>query len=83
MSASEDIRNLFGKFDGHAQQYHEVSRDDQAVQARTRWPLLSSIVLGEPPAVPAVERVPSTAPARDPQAVFSPLERSGDEKPGR
>lgn len=65
MSASEDIRNLFGKFDGQAQQYQEVSREDQAVQARTRWPLLSSIALDEPGRVPGVGEEGALARAGD------------------
>jgi hypothetical protein len=54
MSASEDIRNLFGKFEGQAQQYQEVSRENQAGEARTRWPLLLSIALDESDRVPDV-----------------------------
>jgi hypothetical protein len=54
MSASEDIRNLFGKFEGQAQHYQEVSRENQAGEARTRWPLLSSIALDESDRVPDV-----------------------------
>ena len=54
MSASEDIRNLFGKFEGQAQHYQEVSRENQAGEARTRWPLLLSIALDESDRVPDV-----------------------------
>lgn len=54
MSTSEDVQNLFGKFDGKSQQYQEVARDDQAVEARSRWPLLSSLALSETDLVPDV-----------------------------
>src|SRR5471030_38355 len=54
MSVSEDISNLFGKFEGQARLYQEVSRENQAVQALTRWPLLSSIALDESARVPDV-----------------------------
>lgn len=54
MSTSEDIKNLFGKFEGQSQQYQEVTRDDQASDARSRWPLLSSVALDETDLVPDV-----------------------------
>ena len=66
MSASEDIRNLFGKFEGQTQQYQEVTRDDQAVEARSRWPLLSSVALNETDRVPDVADTSTHAPDFDP-----------------
>src|SRR5262245_954241 len=54
MNDSEDIRNLFGKFDGQAQQYQEVARDDQATEARSRWPLLSSLAVTDAERLPDV-----------------------------
>ena len=65
MSASEDIRNLFGKFEGQTQQYQEVTRDDQAVEARSRWPLLSSVALNETDRVPDVADTSAHAPDFD------------------
>ena len=59
MSASEDVRNLFGKFEGKSQGYQEVARDDQTVEARSRWPLLSSLALEETDVVPGVDETPA------------------------
>lgn len=74
MSASEDIRNLFGKFDGQSQQYQEVTRDDQATESRARWPLLSSLALDETELVPDVSETVREHPASttSPATITSP-----------
>ncbi|RKP47764.1 cellulose biosynthesis protein BcsP [Pararobbsia silviterrae] len=75
MSTSEDIQNLFGKFDGTPQQYQEVARDDQAGEARSRWPLLSSLALNEAGDVPEVPE-PGSARGHASPPVSGPLART-------
>ncbi|MFZ0255274.1 MAG: BcsR/BcsP family cellulose biosynthesis protein [Gammaproteobacteria bacterium] len=39
-----DIRNLYASFDGAAESYREVYREEQCVEAARRWRLLGKIV---------------------------------------
>lgn len=47
MSRSEDIVNLFRQFDGDPSTYREMGRDNRAIDARERWPLLAALEVGE------------------------------------
>jgi resuscitation-promoting factor RpfA len=45
MSTSSDIKELFGRFGGDASSYREISVENEAHEARDRWPLLGMIDL--------------------------------------
>ena len=46
MNPSRDIEKLFAKFGGDAGNYQEIGRENEAVHARTRWPLLATVSAG-------------------------------------
>jgi hypothetical protein len=81
MSPSSDIETLFGHFGGNAGDYQEIGRENEARSARTRWPLLVTLDLTQPP-IPAVaqRRDPHTAPrdasaqAKDERAGATPAD---------
>jgi hypothetical protein len=58
MNPSRDIEKLFDKFGGDAGDYQEIGRENEAIHARTRWPLLASLDLSQP-------SIPNIAPRRD------------------
>jgi hypothetical protein len=58
MNPSRDIEKLFAKFGGDAGNYQEIGRENEAVHARTRWPLLATLDLSQP-------SIPNIAPRRD------------------
>jgi hypothetical protein len=58
MNPSRDIEKLFDKFGGDAGNYQEIGRENEAVHARTRWPLLATLDLSQP-------SIPDIAPRRD------------------
>ncbi len=58
MNPSRDIEKLFDKFGGDAGNYQEIGRENEAVHARTRWPLLATLDLSQP-------TIPDIAPRRD------------------
>lgn len=43
MSTSSDIKSLFDRFDGDATTYREIGVENDARDARERWPLLGLI----------------------------------------
>ncbi|MBW9102545.1 cellulose biosynthesis protein BcsP [Paraburkholderia phenoliruptrix] len=53
MSSSSDIEKLFDHFGGDANAYQEIGRENEAHTARTRWPLLVTLDLRQPP-IPAI-----------------------------
>ncbi|WP_027802759.1 cellulose biosynthesis protein BcsP [Paraburkholderia dilworthii] len=53
MSSSSDIEKLFDHFGGDANAYQEIGRENEAHSARTRWPLLVTLDLKQPP-IPAI-----------------------------
>ena len=54
MAISDDIANLFKTFDGNADAYQEVMRDDVAANSRANWPLLAAVDIRQRESVPAV-----------------------------
>jgi len=58
MNPSRDIEKLFDKFGGDAGNYQEIGRENEAVHARTRWPLLATLDLSQP-------SIPNIVPRRD------------------
>jgi len=58
MNPSRDIEKLFDKFGGDAGDYQEIGRENEAIHARTRWPLLATLDLSQP-------SIPNIAPRRD------------------
>ncbi|MFK4440974.1 hypothetical protein ABH944_000639 [Caballeronia udeis] len=58
MNPSRDIEKLFDKFGGDAGKYQEIGRENEAIHARTRWPLLATLDLSQP-------SIPNIAPRRD------------------
>jgi len=79
---SEDIKNLFSRFGSRSGRYHEIVREDQRADSVGRWPLLSSVQVGEVRDIPGVnvrlpERVeparmvPEPSPAVRPAALSS------------
>jgi hypothetical protein len=58
MNPSRDIEKLFDEFGGDAGNYQEIGRENEAVHARTRWPLLATLDLSQP-------SIPNIAPRRD------------------
>ena len=62
MQKTNDIATLFQQFGGSPDSYQEISRQQHAQGARTRWPLLSKIDGVGPDAIPPVqsqERLPA------------------------
>lgn len=53
MSQDTDIHNLFRQFDGQPAKYKDITRDEQSLGARHRWPLLEAIKLHQSPVPPA------------------------------
>ncbi|GAA5235280.1 hypothetical protein FOZ76_05380 [Verticiella sediminum] len=43
MPSSDDINNLFARFGGRPENYHEIERADEARESESRWPLLSAL----------------------------------------
>jgi hypothetical protein len=66
MNPSRDIQKLFDHFGGDAGDYQEIGRENEARNARTRWPLLATLDLSQPP-------IPGIAQKRD---VLAPQTRS-------
>jgi len=58
MNTSRDIEKLFDHFGGNANDYHEIGRENEAISARTRWPLLATLDFAQP-------AIPEIAPRRD------------------
>ncbi|MGX7003403.1 cellulose biosynthesis protein BcsP [Caballeronia sp. KNU42] len=58
MNPSRDIEKLFDKFGGDAGNYQEIGRENEAIHARTRWPLLATLDLSQP-------SIPSIMPRRE------------------
>jgi hypothetical protein len=58
MNPSRDIEKLFDKFGGDTGNYQEIGRENEAIHARTRWPLLATLDLSQP-------SIPNIAPRRD------------------
>ena len=58
MNPSRDIEKLFDKFGGDAGNYQEIGRENEAIHARTRWPLLATLDLSQP-------SIPNIVPRRD------------------
>jgi hypothetical protein len=58
MNPSRDIEKLFDQFGGNAAEYQEIGRENEARNARTRWPLLATLDLSQP-------AIPNIAPRRD------------------
>ncbi|WP_250526587.1 cellulose biosynthesis protein BcsP [Caballeronia sp. GAWG2-1] len=61
MNTSRDIEKLFDHFGGNAGDYQEIGRENEARNARTRWPLLATLDFAQP-------AIPEIAPRRDVQA---------------
>lgn len=55
MSQSDDLSKLFHRFGGKAESYKEIVREDAAMQARERWPLLTSVRVDCAAVVPPVQ----------------------------
>ncbi len=53
---SNDIKDLFRKFDGEPDQYQEIGRDSRAVAAESRWPILSRLTIEQVASAPAVSQ---------------------------
>jgi len=49
MKPSRDIQKLFEHFGGDAAGYQEIGRENEARNARTRWPLLATLDFSQPP----------------------------------
>ncbi|SAK59331.1 hypothetical protein AWB78_01838 [Caballeronia calidae] len=60
MNTSRDIEKLFDHFGGNAGNYQEIGRENEAMTARTRWPLLATLDFAQP-------SIPEIAPPRDAQ----------------
>jgi hypothetical protein len=58
MNPSRDIEKLFDQFGGNSADYQEIGRENEARNARTRWPLLATLDLSQP-------SIPNIAPRRD------------------
>src|SRR5471032_3705671 len=72
MNPSRDIEKLFDKFGGDAGNYQEIGRENEAVHARTRWPLLATLDLSQP-------SIPSIVPRREAQLPHT-QDRSGEHR---
>ena len=72
MNPSRDIEKLFDKFGGDAGNYQEIGRENEAVHARTRWPLLATLDLSQP-------SIPNIAPRRDAHLPHT-QDRSGEHR---
>lgn len=72
MNPSRDIEKLFDKFGGDAGNYQEIGRENEAIHARTRWPLLATLDLSQP-------SIPNIAPRRD-SLLPQTQDRSGEHR---
>ncbi|WP_035567416.1 cellulose biosynthesis protein BcsP [Caballeronia sordidicola] len=72
MNPSRDIEKLFDKFGGDAGNYQEIGRENEAVHARTRWPLLATLDLSQP-------SIPSIVPRREAHLPHT-QDRSGEHR---
>ncbi|WP_158934570.1 cellulose biosynthesis protein BcsP [Burkholderia sp. S171] len=72
MNPSRDIEKLFDKFGGDASNYQEIGRENEAIHARTRWPLLATLDFSQP-------SIPSIAPRRDAH-LSQTQDRSGEHR---
>jgi hypothetical protein len=72
MNPSRDIEKLFDQFGGDAGNYQEIGRENEASQARTRWPLLATLDLSQP-------SIPNIAPRRD-SLLSQTHDRSGENR---
>ncbi|WP_369067583.1 cellulose biosynthesis protein BcsP, partial [Burkholderia gladioli] len=43
MNTSRDVKALFDRFGGDASSYQEIRMENEALDARRRWPLLGMI----------------------------------------
>ncbi|MEZ2351037.1 cellulose biosynthesis protein BcsP [Caballeronia sp. RCC_10] len=78
MNTSRDIEKLFDHFGGNAGEYQEIGRENEARNARTRWPLLATLDFAQP-AIPEIaarreSRGPSDA-APTPTPTLTPIRR--------
>jgi len=84
MSSSSDIEKLFDHFGGDASAYQEIGRENEAHTARTRWPLLVTLDLRQPP-IPAIGPHAQTStrlqPADDEPAAVAPAAPREDAAP--
>jgi len=84
MSSSSDIEKLFDHFGGDANAYQEIGRENEAHTARTRWPLLVTLDLRQPP-IPAIGPHAQTSakpePADDEPAAAAPAAARQDAAP--
>ncbi|MFZ2990479.1 cellulose biosynthesis protein BcsP [Ideonella sp.] len=79
---SEDIKNLFNRFGSRSGKYREIVREDQTTASIERWPLLSTLDVGEVRDIPgvtlaaapaALRSAPAPAPVQQPSmAVAAP-----------
>jgi hypothetical protein len=65
MNTSRDIEKLFDHFGGNAGDYQEIGRENEAKNARTRWPLLATLDFAQP-------AIPEIAPRREAQSIARP-----------
>jgi hypothetical protein len=86
MNTSRDIEKLFDHFGGNAGDYQEIGRENEAKNARTRWPLLATLDFAQPAipeivsrrdaqsiARPAPDRQPAQTPSNEP--ALTPINR--------
>ena len=72
MNPSRDIEKLFDQFGADAGNYQEIGRENEAIHARTRWPLLATLDLSQP-------SIPNIAPRRD-SLLSQTHDRSGENR---
>jgi hypothetical protein len=72
MNPSRDIEKLFDQFGGDAGNYQEIGRENEATNARTRWPLLATLDLSQP-------SIPTIAPRRE-SLLSQTHDRSGENR---
>ncbi len=72
MNPSRDIEKLFDQFGGDAGIYQEIGRENEATNARTRWPLLATLDLSQP-------TIPTIAPRRE-SLLSQTHDRSGENR---
>jgi hypothetical protein len=63
MTHSGDVETLFEHFGGDARSYQEIGRENDAQTAKSRWPLLMKLDLGQPSIAPM--KTPADAVARE------------------
>ncbi|WER47320.1 cellulose biosynthesis protein BcsP [Cupriavidus sp. WKF15] len=77
MNQSDDLSKLFSRFSGDSATYREIVREDAAMDAQQRWPLLASLrLLDRSTAVPPVQ-------APDLAAVTSTVPQEAEAPPPR